>query len=509
MAASCEDSFEPAKPQENPQQPIMKVGDIEVAKAGVLASDQTINLNTYNDPDNYTVTVLAVTKEEDVPTGASVKLELQVSKTADFASYGVVELTRISDSNLYEADAYAWSDVQAQVFGNSIKPQTAYYRVPVFINLNETDYRYDNPNYYAVTGTMSVMKMEPSYQITDNYYVFGPYIGGNTPATGVAMTHDERDVYDNPNFSFAFQVTEEQAGGKFTLLIAPEDVHNAGGAASLCYGMGEEEGTLAIGGDPIVVSEEGPYMLEVDMYNLTYVLKVAPASLYVMSTASPGNAFANVAQLGTSDYVTYEGCAGILTSWGLTGQAAYKPTMYVLNPDVERTQAENGTYTGGIMQDTSGAPLNANIAIPRPGNADGMYYITANLATLTYTGYQVKNMGLVGSINNWGNENPDGSVTPDVALKTSRTTLYMTWTGQLTVAAGDEWKIRANSEWVVDFGGANGGDYATDGSDVELAKGGANFVAAEAGTYDVTVYLRRVVENGKMTPYYMTVTPAK
>lgn len=514
MAASCEDALESPNPQYNPQNPVLTEGDIEIVPVGNLADGKTIYLSNYDDPDNYMVPVLDLVKSEGLADGAELVLTMEISKTEDFAQYSTLSLSK-GDGSIYNASAYEWQDVQEKVFGKSIKPQSGYYRFPVNVNIGGTLYRYVGPEYYAYNGTLTVERMDPGYTIDENYYVFGPFIGGNTPKTGVAMLHDERDVYDNPNFTFAFEVSEDEAANGFTLLIAPEAVHNEGGTAAECYGIGDGAGTLEIGGEPIPVTMPGPYLLEANMLDFTYTLKAAPNSLYVMSISSPGTTFGNVGQLGTNDYVTYEGLSGIYTQWGLTGQAAYKPMLYVYNQDVEITYNEKTHwYTGGIMQDVTGAPLNAGTALPLPGEnrqKRGLYYIKADLATLTYQGYFCETVGFVGSINNWGNPTvPDdeSSIIPDVALKSVNNTLFMTWEGTVSLTEGDEWKIRMNSEWQVDFGGAAGNsNFAVDGSPVELEKGGTNFKATEDGTYKVTVNFKRQYVDGKMTPYTMTVVP--
>lgn len=518
MAVACEDSLEPSTPQVNPQNPILADGDIVVAPYGVLASDQVITLATYDDPDNTKIEVLKLEKAESLVSNATIILSLEISNTADFAKYQSLELTPYPDDpTVFYADSYAWNTLQLEVCGNSVKPQEIYYRVPVLVNIENTDYRYMGPDYYATTGTAKVTRMDPGYQIDENYYVFGAFIGGNTPATGVAMTHDDRDVYDNPRFTYAFNVTADQVAVGYTILIAPEAVHAQGGTPEQCYGMGEEEGTLAIGGQPITVNEEGPHMLEINVLDLTYSVKIAPNSLYVMYS---GGKFEDVAQLGSSDFVTFEGMAGILNKWVLTGQSNYKPTLYVANPDVEET-VDGSLASGALMFSADGATGANDYGIPYGGRA-GLFYVTANLSTLKYTRYYVSSLGFVGSINNWGNKNDDGSVTPDVPLygmnanggatttaNGSRSTLFMNWIGTLTVKEGDEWKIRANSEWTVDFGGAGSGNFATDGTPVVLSKGGDNFIATEDGTYTVKVYFKRQYDSTEkaMTPYYMEVTP--
>lgn len=499
MTVACDDSLEPSTPQYNPQNPILASGDIEVAPYGVLASDQVIALATYDDPDNSKINVLNLEKADSLVSNAEVILSLEISKTEDFAKYETLSLTPSTEEpTIFYADSYEWNALQLKVFGNSVKPQKMYYRVPVNILIEETSYRYMGPNYFATEGTAMVSRMNPGYQLDENYYIFGSFIGGNTPGSGIALAHDDRDVYDNPNFSYAFVVSEDDAAIGYSFMIAPQAVHDSNGPVSECYGQGEEEGVLVIGGDPINVTDPGPYMLEVNMLDLTYTLKIAPESLYVIFT---GGQFNKVSQLSTSDYVTYEGVAGLTNKWALAGQANYRPTLYVNNPEVAADNSVQFTTTGGIMYSDGGATAANENGIAYSGA--GLYYIKANLQELTYNSYFCKTMGITGSMEaqNWG-------AGADVALTSKRSDLYLIWTGTLTVNAGDEWKIRANSDWAVNFGSAGDGSYVADGTtNYELAKDGANFVAPEAGTYTVTVYFNGMTTDGGLVPYYMTVAP--
>lgn len=514
---ACEDAPESPKPQVNEQKPILTAGDIEMVKAGVLLSEDQLNLNTYDNPDNCTITVLQMTRQENLPEGAEIRLELQVSPTADFSKYGVVELNRGTTDDTYNtffADAYAWNDVQLQTFGNTLKPTLNYYRVPIYVNLENTDYRYMSPDYYALEGQLTTVRMSPNYVIEENYYACGAYIGANTPATGELMYHSDLDVYDDTMFSYIFEVSETQAENGYTIYIAPQTQHNASGSYAECYGLDpEKDGYLKLGGEPITITVDGPYKLEFDAYTLKYTISACPKSLYAISTS--WMKYEEVSQLGAvndgsySNYTFYDGMAGLDGSWGLAGQPNYRPVLFFNNPDVNVRTSDNGTVTGGLKQSDGNTPLSVGNAIPLPGNR-GLYYVTANLQSMEYTYYKCTTIGVVGSMNNWGNKNEDGSVTPDNALTSSRNpSYYMVWKGSITLQEGDEWKIRANNEWNVDFGGVTS-EFLTDGSNVELVKGGENFIATEAGTYDITVYFRRTLDTatGEMTPYYMTLTPA-
>ena len=453
--------------------------------------------------------------------------EVEIAKTSDFSDAVTINLATVEaagrNATLAEAAGGGdtrslvsqvrlsdWEDAFVSLYGLDPNPRVNYLRYKLWLSdndemlilYNENGEEWFDAMEFTVTPLDSKLDVAPSYTLF--YTVAGQQYS-------VDMYHNpDKHVYDDPVFNASVEVPEDEAGNVSVLewWIAPTDNPDR------TFGvMGEDpsasEGELAEMAEGAVkgqIDQAGAYKIEVNMLELTYTTKLAPASLYVMSTADI--TFAQAAQLGTEDYVTYEGMAGLLNKWGLTGQAAYKPTMFVNDPDVEVKVAENGTYSGGIMLDTSGAPLNANVAVAYPGKGAGLYYITANLQTMAYTGYQCSKIGVVGSLTNWGNPDDEGVVIPDIELKGSRTTKYMQWSGNVTLTAGDEWKIRANNAWVVDFGGANGGEYATDGSEVALSKGGANLVAAESGTFTVTVYFQRYLEDGKLVPYRMTVVPA-
>lgn len=517
MVASCGESIEPSYPQENPQNPILQDGDIVFEKYGVLASEETLNLEAYNNPDNSKINVLKVAKYEGMVADAQLVLSLEISNTADFKNSQSLELYPTDeDPTVYYANAYDWNTLQLNVFGNSIKPQDAYYRLPVLVKIQGTDYRYVGPDYYGLEGNIMETRMDPGYQIDENYYVFGTFIGGDTPGKGVKMYHDSRDVYDNPTFTYSFEVTEDQLTVGYSLMIAPEAVHDQNGSVAECYGKGSTAGTLELGGEPITITEAGPYMLEANMLDLTYTLKVAPPSLYVMDTQLPaGMSFGDVPQLGTTDNVVYEGMAGLVKGWGLTGQAAYKPTFFVNNPEIPVT-TQQYTTKGSIMYETTGTPLVDANAIPLPDKR-GLYYLNVNLQTLTYSAYKVNQVGIAGTMNDWGgnDENPIPDI-PMLGLTNqdkpgttagSLTTLFLNWTVDLDLEADAAFKIRMNHQWGVDFGLAAGETFHADGQPINLSMGGADIKGAPAGSYTIKLYLNRKLVNGEMSPYYMTVTP--
>ena len=71
--------------------------------------------------------------------------------------------------------------------------------------------------------------------------------------------------------------------------------------------------------------------------------------------------------------------------------------------------------------------------------------------------------GIVGSFNEWG-------ATPDIAMEADGEN---TWKGEVELAEGDEFKVRADNAW----------NPGADWGDAE----GANFKCEAAGTYVVTI----------------------
>ena len=475
VAVGCDEEITPAQPQHNEQEPILTTGDIETATAGALASDDVINLEDYTGA-LYGVPAVQTTKAENLDAEAVVQYRIQLSATDDFANVQTLTLVTdpSGDPNLYYIDAFEWNDAQVKLFGLTTKPVTVYYRVPVYVELAATDFRYESDSYYALSGTMTVKRMDPGYVVEESYYVFGSYVGGNSPASAVQMSRTEADVYDDPVFNYFFEVTEDQAASAsgYTLMVAPESVHNASGSTAACYGAGSEEGVLVLGGVPIVIAAPGSYKFSVNMETLTYTLGVAPKTLYVIGI---GQNFTNVAQLPTTDYVNYEGTAGILGQWCLTGQNSYRPTVFFGTQS--SYDADTHLATGTLAISSDGTPLSPTTGAAMPGDHAGLNYFKVNVANLTYEATYLATMGLCGTQTGWADD-------ADEACKSSRTTGYMTWTVTTDLTTADEFKIRANGGWDFSWGTDQ---VLTDGGTYELSNNNApNMKVAADGNYTLT-----------------------
>ena len=155
----------------------------------------------------------------------------------------------------------------------------------------------------------------------------------------------------------------------------------------------------------------------------------------------------------------YEGYFNITTTGGfkLTSTPTWSGTNY-------------GDAGGGNLS-TSGGNLNVATA--------GYYYLTANTNTNKWSATQIS-WSLIGSFaaSGWSTDIP---MTYNASSNT--------WTGTITVAAGDQFKIRANNDWTINLGDAGGSAIGT------LSYGGNNIgdatknSALTAGTKTVTINL--------------------
>ncbi|MDE6812185.1 MAG: hypothetical protein K2J15_07545, partial [Muribaculaceae bacterium] len=471
-------------PQQNPQEPVITSGNITTEPAGVLYTEDpdatpAIDLKNYTE-EGAAIPVLKNLQAENLNEGAQLVYRLEISATEDFATKQVINLTAGNTpetADIYYADPMVWNTAHIAVFGQSPKPQTAYYRIPVYIHLADTDFRYTSNDFYALEGKMSVSRMQPDFVIEEAYYVFGPFIGGNTPATGVAMIHSDRDEYDDPSFTYFFEVSESEAATGYSLMIAPASVKTAAGNAQQCYGAGQNEGKLVLAGQPIKVEAAGPYKLEVNMKEFTYAISAAPKQLYAPSDGAKFNK--KCLALPTSDYVIYSGLTYLENGFTLTGQKGWTPVAY-----------GQGDGAGVIKRIDNGNNDDDKIAVENKGS----HWVSVDLGKMTVSTEFVKTLGIVGSFNGWGE-------TDDPELKHDAN--FIEWKGEFTVTEDDlkdnpcEWKIRANADWKVSFGEPKweGNVQVDNQADFD----GANWKITEAGKYEV-------VFNCGTYPYTVTLT---
>lgn len=228
------------------------------------------------------------------------------------------------------------------------------------------------------------------------------------------------------------------------------------------YSIGDD-GTFA-GGNYVFNKATGEYKVVLDVNSHPYQVKFLstsyPEQLYLPGDHS-GWGFTDTLQGDGEGH--YEGAVNLVADgdncdWKFSPVAAW-----------------DGDFAGTITLDESGYGEgvyggSGNITTP-----SGYYYITVDMTAGTFTMLRIEEVGLIGGFNNWGG---DVDFTYDADAKV--------WTLTTELIADDEFKVRANADWVWDRGLAEAG-YVASGAVTPVYQGGKNLKVAESGTYTLTL----------------------
>lgn len=478
-ATSCEEKIDPATPQANPQEPILTSGDVVSEKAGVLASTAVLSLENYR-ADGSMIPVMKLVESKDLPEGAVVSYKLQLSDTEDFKREVTLVASKGAD-DVFSVSASEWNEAHLYLFGKSPKQKTMYYRVPVYVNLDGSDYRLNSADYYAAQGTIVETCMDAGFTISSAYYFLSDAtawaLGDATVMDAFKFEHSDADVYDDPVFTFKFKVTPEMflnddgtsKDGIYWKIASQEGMDLADWATGI-FGP-ETNGDDNLAGVLVDVNaqagklvEAGNYKLTINMEEMTYdfELLLQPEVLYTPGGANGWNQLASAWLKFTPEKAGYYG----LTPVDGAGFKVCADTKWDNSTDYG-AETDAPALTGTFVLGQEGK----NLMVP----AAGLYWIKVNYDALTYalTTYElteVTTVGLIGSFpaSAWGSD----------VLMTSADN-GATWTAEVTFDAGNEFKFRFNGDWAYNFGG--------DLSNLTFDAG--NISVAEAGTYTVTLNL--------------------
>lgn len=455
---------------------------VVVASNGVATAfmlEQNLDLSKYQNVD---LPILDVAMNANFPESATLAGAFQMSTTEDFANPVEITYSSVAANNTKADEAVenptrkyhavvegnAVENAFVKLYGKDPSAQEVWVRYNVYIQDGDQAniLQYEGQQWWPA-HKIEMTPVDQKLDVAASYTLFGNFL----PAEGIVMNHSDKHQYDDPIFSITVAVSEEQAAEGYTWYITPTD------DTSRVFGLaaGEEEeksGVMVEGGVPGKLGM-GDWKIEVNMNTKLYTITSAFASLYVPTLGNNNSFTRNCSQLYTDNFIDYTGMAYLSKGYGLTAQPRVRGILYTAGAEANTIELnKNGV-------------LNADNAIP--ADLEGLYYLSVNMLTLkidkqTY----VEELGIVGELNGWG-------ATDDIMLKpsTARESKYTLWTGEVTFSKeGEPFKIRANSDWAINYGG----------KDNELSFDGANLEAPGAGTYKVTV-------NFLAHPYTITLEP--
>ena len=306
LAVGCDSDIEPAKPQENPQEPIMTAGDVISEAEGPIkesaSPEYVLNLNDYNTEATGVIPVVTIGEAKNLPAGASIGYELELSDTETFARSVKVEvLGNLSSEtpDTYYVATKEWNDAHLYLFGKSPKEKTIYYRMPVFVNLDGSNYRYESTEYYAFNGSLKEICVDSGFVIEDAYYFLSnstTWELNNAEEVKKYAFYHNPDVspYDDPVFKITVSVKQEEIdanGGGSWWKIAPQ---SAVGTEEWGKLLGPEtngdtsaEGILVSEkAESGKITEPGRYEITINLESMTYKITHLENVIYLIGAPS-------------------------------------------------------------------------------------------------------------------------------------------------------------------------------------------------------------------------------
>lgn len=476
FAASCDDAPEAPKPQENPQEPIFASGDITSATDGALSATTVLNLEDYREAAG--IPVMKLTDAKALPEGATVEYHVELCASEDFSGKTITLTTTAGDEGVYYADPLKWNEAHVALFGKSPKVKTVYYRVPVYVILEGSNYRYESNSYYAATGKIDETCMDQGFTIESNYYLIGNLTDWKLVST-YPFTHSDRDVYDDPVFVATFKVTQDvldaNGGGCYWKIAPQSSVDNDswdGVVGPETDGDEAESGNLTDNNPGAgKITSAGNYKMTINMEAMTYTIEklLRPEYLYTPGDANGWNQLNSAWMQYDKKNEVSKGYYGLFPVGTNGFKVCTEPDWD--NENTYGAESETPANSGTFVLGQDGK----NIITTAPG----VYWASAQYdedkgELTTYELTQITSIGIIGSFaaSNWSSD-------VEMSANADKTV----WTADVKFEAGSSWKIRFNNDWAFSLGGEK------DNMDHAILDG-ENYNVEEEGTYTVTLTLQ-------------------
>ena len=289
--------------------------------------------------------------------------------------------------------------------------------------------------------------------------------------------HSDIDVYTDPIFSFKFTITEDDLirfNRSIYWKIASQEGVEAANWTTGIYGPqinGDDKlNGILVDTNPQSgkLTEAGIYILTINMKERTYSFEITqrPEYLYTPGETNGWSQLSSAYMQYDSRSQFYKRFYGVFP----VGESGFK---ICTAKDWESESTYGATTSIPALE---GALISGDYSLNIMVPSAGMYYAFVNYdeisgKLLSYTLTPIKSVGIIGSFH-------DSGWTSDIEMIT--TDNGFTWTGEVSLAAGDEWKIRFNNEWNFCLGPD------PDNKDHAILEG-ANYRVTKSGKYIVTL----------------------
>lgn len=465
-----------------PEESILNVDGITVASSQYLAADEetgelaTVDLDAYSKL-GYPIQFADVTVDEnEFPAGYKLYFKMWLADNENFAN--AQEVPCALNNGVITSTAADLQTVYENMFGRKSDVKEVWVRYAGYVDgENVSNIRLNGSDYYYAPQAFIMAPIPPDFVVEPAYYLLGT-INDWSVANALQMNHSDKDVYDDPVFTYVVDLN----GGEWWWKVVPQSTYETGGwvdGDDAAFGV-ETNGDGALSGKLVgrTATEDcgagclngvvGKYVLVINLEMMTYEFSPVYDFLYTPGDANGWSQPASAKLYPTADGVNYESWLPLKGNFKFSTQADWNGINYGAG-------AEAGTLS------TDGGAGNLSVA------DEGYYCVRANLVSMTWeTVYgPVQSWGLIGVNGAWG-DSDDIVMTPDADGQV--------WKATVTFTRGTDFKFRANGAWDIQYGngGSNLDDLVCDG-------GSGNLSAPALGTYEVTLDLRQV-------PFHATLT---
>lgn len=451
-----------AQPQSNEQKDAITVPGFTATAAGA------VDLNTAGD----SVKVISLSQAE-LPAGSTLG-NIRMTVAPEGGDNEPVLLNAITTDGLF-----AKSQLQETVVGFfGPRPDARTLTAQVYANVIT-----GGQAAYVDCGEVTLTITPKAPHISSKYYLVGGPLDWAASAASKeqVFTHSNKDVYDDPVFTYVMEST----GGEMWFAFGDDEACDAISGAndwSKLFGTKGESKDLTgsfdyrynLGGDHSFCVDGGAssYRISINMMDMTYeITPVTIAAQYYVVGAIQGWSDSKRTHMFTPEG---KNVLSYTTKW----TAAWDLKIW------EKASFGNWDVAWGCAVDGDNSPSGALInsgaqAISAPSAEYYTFTIDMNSQTYTWTKLgnqsptEYSNISLIGEFNGWGGDYELEQVAPH------------NWYCVFTQEEDGQLKYRANHDWSTNWGFGNDKDWdVTEGFNRIGTNGGGN-IWVPAGTYEV------------------------
>ena len=440
-ATSCNEDFneDVAAPQQWEQEAAITLPQLTISPVPTISYDQVID----------SIAIFNPSLNGELPEGA---------RLDNFYVDLVAENGKKKTLNTSSTGKVATAELQATI-------EELYGKRPIDRKFNATVYANVIINGQAslIKGETTVTAIPVAPQISQHYYLIGAPSAWDPTCVTMPFNHSDKDVYEDPIFTIVFPIADGETWFAVTddITVNKNDWSQVFGCAE-GNGNNGAEGSLKRRAD---LTDDGSFKVVVD-----------GDAKFIKMTLNMMEYTYKIEKLNFAEFIYVPGNhqgwapdkAPALQSPAFDG--VYVGYTY-LNGNFKFTKERNwnAEYNfndfatkDAIFFNNDGSNINIS--------EEGFYQIKADVASSNLSAVKTT-WGIIGPAQAGGWDS-DTDMTWNAADES--------WTATVELAA-DEFKFRANDEWAINVGGSLD----------NLTQDGANIKVAEAGTYEVKLFLTR------------------